>query len=77
MFVSVNIPDRLCGATLTLITYSFVQQDEYSNFSDWRHDGVDDCSFVLLKFWDFCSDFGKKKILKQYLINKINLILAN
>lgn len=39
----------------------FVQQDEYSNFSDWIHDGAHDCSFILLKFLDFCSDFGKKK----------------
>lgn len=60
MFVSV-ILDRMCSATLTRIIYTFVQQDEYSNFSDWRHDGVDDCSVVLLKFWDFCFDFGKKK----------------
>lgn len=60
MFVSVNILDRMCGATLTLIIYAFVQQDEYSNFSDWIHDD-ENCSFILLKSLDFCSDFGKKK----------------
>lgn len=60
-FVSVSILDRMCSATLTLIIWTFVRHGESSNFSDLRHDGADDCSFILLNSLDFCSDFGKKK----------------